>query len=172
MQNVRFLQPAGYTTRVDFCHWLLRNLQLQAKTLFTHKITFNRDGRTDARNSHVWLLDNPHASTKTHFQSRLSVNIWSCVIGNQVIGQSVLEGRLTSERCFRFLQELWLQKHGAPPNLDRQYFQNRWIGRKGPVAWPPRSPDFTLLDYNLWGRVKSPWCMQLSPAQWPSCCIS
>ena len=23
----------------------------------------------------------------------------------------------------------------------------RWIGRRGPVAWPPRSPDLTPLEY-------------------------
>jgi len=26
-------------------------------------------------------------------------------------------------------------------------FPNRWIGRDGPVPWPPRSPDITPLDF-------------------------
>ena len=34
------------------------------------------------------------------------------------------------------------------------YFPNRWIGRDGPHAWPPRSPDLTPLDFFLWGYVK------------------
>jgi hypothetical protein len=25
-------------------------------------------------------------------------------------------------------------------------FPGRWIGRGGPIAWPPRSPDLTPLD--------------------------
>ena len=29
-----------------------------------------------------------------------------------------------------------------------------WIGRGGPVAWPPRSPDLTPLDFFLWGHIK------------------
>jgi hypothetical protein len=29
--------------------------------------------------------------------------------------------------------------------LDRQ-FPGRWIGRHGPVEWPPTSPDLTSLD--------------------------
>jgi len=33
-------------------------------------------------------------------------------------------------------------------------FPNRWLGRGGPVAWPPRSPDLTPLDYYLWGHIK------------------
>jgi hypothetical protein len=28
------------------------------------------------------------------------------------------------------------------------------LGRDGPLAWPPRSPDITPLDFFLWGYVK------------------
>ena len=31
---------------------------------------------------------------------------------------------------------------------------NRWLGRGGPVAWPPSSPDLKPLDYYLWGHMK------------------
>ncbi|GFX39031.1 putative LOC100569746 [Trichonephila clavipes] len=34
-------------------------------------------------------------------------------------------------------------------------FGDRLISRFGPVNWPPRSCDFTPLDYFLWGYVKS-----------------
>ena len=34
-------------------------------------------------------------------------------------------------------------------------FPNRWLGRGGPVAWPPRSPGLTPLDYYLWGHMKT-----------------
>ena len=34
-------------------------------------------------------------------------------------------------------------------------FPNRWIGRYGPVRWPPRSPDLTPLDFHEWGTLKS-----------------
>ena len=34
-------------------------------------------------------------------------------------------------------------------------FRNRWLGRGGSVAWPPRSPDLTPLDYYLWDHVKT-----------------
>jgi hypothetical protein len=30
----------------------------------------------------------------------------------------------------------------------------RWIGRGGPVAWPPRSSDLNPLDFFLLGYVK------------------
>ena len=34
-------------------------------------------------------------------------------------------------------------------------YPGRWIGRVGPVGWPPRSPDLTPLDFLLWGHIKS-----------------
>ena len=35
-----------------------------------------------------------------------------------------------------------------------EIFDEKWIGRGGPVAWPPRSTDLTSPDYFLWGFVK------------------
>jgi hypothetical protein len=56
---------------------------------------------------------------------------------------------------------MYFQHDGAPPHYTwhvRDYlhesFPNRWLGRGGPVAWPPRSPDLTPLDYYLWGHMK------------------
>lgn len=56
---------------------------------------------------------------------------------------------------------MFFQQDGAPPHWSRearnwigQQFNGRWIGRGGPVAWPPRSPDLTPLDFFLWGHMK------------------
>jgi hypothetical protein len=53
------------------------------------------------------------------------------------------------------------QQDGAPPHylgevLEylRTRFPSRWIGRAAPIAWPPRSPDLTTLDFLLWELVK------------------
>jgi hypothetical protein len=34
------------------------------------------------------------------------------------------------------------------------HFEGRWIGRRGPLEWPARSPDLTLPDFFLWGVLK------------------
>jgi hypothetical protein len=55
-----------------------------------------------------------------------------------------------------------LQPKGAPQYFCH-YFRNRldretarrWIGRGGPIAWPPRSPDLTPLGIFLWSYVKN-----------------
>jgi hypothetical protein len=50
------------------------------------------------------------------------------------------------------------QQDGAPPHdLEevRKYlntrFPGRWIDREAPIAWPPRSPDLTPLEFFLMG---------------------
>ena len=57
---------------------------------------------------------------------------------------------------------MYFQHDGAPPNysrLVREYlnasFPNRCLGRGGPVAWLPRSPDVTPLDYYICGHMKT-----------------
>jgi hypothetical protein len=34
-------------------------------------------------------------------------------------------------------------------------YHYRWIGRGGPTAWPPRSPDLNPLDLYLWGHLET-----------------
>lgn len=178
IQSVQNLQPADYAARVTFCRWLIGQQQLSGQILFTDEATFTRDGITNTRNSHSWALENPFATTETHFQHRFSVNIWCGVLNNLLIGPFVFQEHLTSERYLFFLQNelpglmedvplqnrvnIWFQHDGAPPHFGinvRTYlnnnFANRWIGRGGPVLWPPRSPDLTPLDYYLWGHMKS-----------------
>ena len=59
------------------------------------------------------------------------------------------------------LDSLWWQQDGAPPHYARvirellnDNFGEQWIGRGGPVEWPPRSPDLSPLDFFLWGYLK------------------
>ena len=54
-----------------------------------------------------------------------------------------------------------MQHYATPPlyalssrQLMNEIFEEKWIGRGDPVAWPPRSPDLTSPDYFLWGFIK------------------
>ena len=51
---------------------------------------------------------------------------------------------------------------GAPPHSScfvtdvlNERFPDAWIGRGGPIPWPPRSPDLSPLDFFLWGYIKN-----------------
>lgn len=56
---------------------------------------------------------------------------------------------------------MWLQHDGCPAHFSQevrnfldQAYPNRWIGRGSLFPWPARSPDLTILDFYLWGRIK------------------
>ena len=51
---------------------------------------------------------------------------------------------------------------GAPPHFScfvtdvlNKRFPDAWIGRGGPIPWPPRSPDLSPVDSFLWGYIKN-----------------
>ena len=51
---------------------------------------------------------------------------------------------------------------GAPPHFScfvtdvlNERFLDAWIGRGGPIPWPPRSPDLSPLDFFLCGYIKN-----------------
>jgi len=51
---------------------------------------------------------------------------------------------------------------GTPPHFScfvtdvlNERFPDAWIGRGGPIPWPPRNPDLSPLDFFLWGYIKN-----------------
>ena len=89
-----------------------------------------------------------------------------------------LEGNLTGDRYSVLLQREFLdliedfpiqlrrdmlfQQDACPSHTSRMaravlndMFPKKWIGKFGPINFPPRSPDLTVLDYFLWGRIKN-----------------
>ena len=63
---------------------------------------------------------------------------------------------------FPHFQEIWLQQDGAISHTARQsleavreLFGSHVISRFGNLQWPPRSPDLSLCDFFLWGKLKS-----------------
>jgi hypothetical protein len=73
--------------------------------------------------------------------------------------ETVLPGLLEDE-SLDVRQKLWFQHGGYPEHYEEgaQQWLNatypRWIRRRGPTAWPPRSPDLTPVDFFLWGRLE------------------
>jgi len=56
---------------------------------------------------------------------------------------------------------MWLQQDACPSHTSRfaraalnAMFPNKWIGKYGPINYPFRSSDLTVLDYYFWGRIK------------------
>lgn len=168
------LNPLDYQPRVTYCEWYLENAN--RNIIFTDECTFTRRGLFNQHNRHVWAHENPHLMQEDSYQHRFSVNVWAGIVGPIVLGPVFLP-RLTGETYLEFLtttfpqlledvplqyvRGMYFQHDGAPSHfqwnvrryLDEEYGE-RWVGRGGPIQWPPRSPDLTVIDYFLWGRVK------------------
>lgn len=174
VQRVHALQPEDHPRRVLFSEWLLQqhenNPNFLTKILVTDEASFTRNGINNFRNTHVWSLENPHAVRRTNFQQRFSVNVWAGIVNGVLVGPHILPDRLRGENYLAFLQndlpglledvplnirqDMWLLQDGAPAHFGREVrefldttFENNWIGRGGPVAWPPRSPDLNPCDF-------------------------
>lgn len=173
-QRVQDIIDPDKPARVAFCNWFLSERPL---VLWTDEATFGRVGLFNTRNEHTWAYENPHEVRPHNFQHDFRVNVWAGIVGSTLLGPVFLE-RLTGETYLRFLtdtlpilledlpladlRDFYYQQDGAPAHyalavrakLNEEY-PERWIGRGGPHAWPPRSPDLTPMDFYLWGHVKS-----------------
>ena len=98
------------------------------------------------------------------------MKVWCGVLGNRLIGPFVFDKNFTGNTYEAFLSnelpclfediplikrsQMYFQHDGALPNYAcsvkeflNQSFPNHWLGCCGPVAWPPRSPELTPMDY-------------------------
>ncbi|OXU18581.1 hypothetical protein TSAR_000267 [Trichomalopsis sarcophagae] len=105
-------------------------------------------------------------------QHRWSLNVWCGIVNGYVIGPYFFNGNFNQPNFLEFLrahlpglledidletrQRMWVQLDRAPPYFARivrtffnERYTNQWIGRGGPVAWPPNSPDLTSPDFYL-----------------------
>lgn len=179
-QRVQSLYPGDSQKRLEFCHWFLQQCQSQRFVMTfccTDEAQFTRDGLFNFHNSHVYAHENPHAVKPCNHQRRFSLNVWAGIVGNKLLGPHFFEGSLNGHMYTQFLDNefsemladlpvrtragMWFMHDGAPPHFSREarskldeMFPNKWVGRNGPIQWPPRSPDLNSLDFFLWGYLK------------------
>lgn len=179
-RRVQDIVEPDYATRSVFASWISRRTRNDSnflkRILWTDEATFTRSGITNHRNAHLWLAENPHAVRPSSFQHEFSVNTWAGIIDDVLIGPLILPGSMNGPRFLEFLQtqffdalmelpiiyrrRMILQLDGAPAHfatIVRNHLSENyspWIGRGGTVAWPPRSPDLTPLDFFFWGTMK------------------
>ncbi|GFX22061.1 uncharacterized protein TNCV_3054171 [Trichonephila clavipes] len=112
------------------------------------------NGYVNKQNCRIWSEANPQVYVETPLHPE-KLTVWCALWAGGIIGPYFFkndEGH----------KELWFQKDGATCHTARatidllkDTFGDRLISRFGPVNWPPRSCDLTLLDYFLWGYVRS-----------------
>lgn len=185
------LYPDDGDRRVVFCDWLLQNHRINPNfinfILFSDESRFTNNGMFNKQNTRYWATQNQHAMREGNFQERFGVNVWAGIVGDRIIGPIFFQGQLTGARYLGFLQNeieehlehlpledlrrIYFQQDGAPPHNTREvldyligHFNNQVIATNGPVRWPPRSPDLTVLDFFIWGYVKERVYYPTAPA--------
>ena len=163
--------------------FLDRNITVE-NIIFTDESTFTLTGEVNRQNCRYWAANNPHWMRETHTQHPQKVNVWAGIVNERILGPIFLDTNMNGERYLALLRDelvpalavlypnpqdpdipndtIWFQQDGAPAHYARQVreylddvFPNRWIGRRGFLEWPARSPDLTPLDFFLWGYLKN-----------------
>uniref|UniRef100_A0A0K8TRS1 Putative transposase-like protein n=1 Tax=Tabanus bromius TaxID=304241 RepID=A0A0K8TRS1_TABBR len=178
---VQELLGVDLARRLQFSNWILGHHRDNGlfinNILWTDESQFSRTGVNNFHNLHNWSSENRHLSRVNSHQTRFSVSLWIGVIGNEMVGPFRLPTPLNSRNYLQFLQTevseyldnislerlrtLVYQHDGAPAHSGavvrtwlNDNFSDRWIGRNGPIPWPPMSPDLTILDFFVWGAMK------------------
>ena len=146
--------------------------------MFSDEAMFYLSSHVNRHNSRYWCDTNPHWMEDSNMQNAPRIMVWAAIWGNRIIGPFFFEEHVTKDSYLSLLQnflepilnelplqerqQIWFQQDGAPPHFGlnvRSFldtaFPRQWIGRRGAVEWPPRSPDLTPLDFFLWGHLKS-----------------
>lgn len=176
------LQNGDLIRRQQFCEWLIRAQteipNLCMKILWTDESRFTNCGLFNRHNFVFWADENPTLIRGVRQQIKWGINVWIGIIDCRIIGPFFYNENLNSERYLHLLQtdvadalmelplvvlqNMFFQQDGAPAHnariitnyLDNEY-PAHWIGNKGPIRWPARSPDITPLDFFMWGHLKN-----------------
>lgn len=150
---------------------------------FSDESAFFLNGFVNRHNCRYWDVNNPHILRESVTQYPQKVNVWAGILGDHIIGPIFFRGNLNGPLYLQMLRdqiipsitnvvenhnedfdenEVRFQQDGAPPHFHRdvrayldETFPGKWIGRRGSIEWPARSPDMTPLDFFLWGHLKS-----------------
>lgn len=174
---VQELSDDDHDRRLEFCQWILNSSlqhpQFHLRIVFSDEAVFHVNGTVNKHNLHYWSTENPKAFVEK-LHDRRSVTVWAMIDHTGVLSYDISELTMNSDRYCNVLkqhvipflrrnenQSRFYQQDGAPPHysiasrriLDEN-LTGRWIGRRGPVEWPPRSPDLTVCDFFLWGALR------------------
>ncbi|CAM1299642.1 Uncharacterised protein r2_g956 [Pycnogonum litorale] len=164
--------------RVQFCEWYLQqceeNEDFSTKIVWSDEATFKLNGSINRHNCTYWGPENPHVTVERHVNLP-GIAVWCGLSSKGLIGPFFFDATVTGPIYLNLLQQsvmpcirndfkdedVYFQQDGAPPHYHRDVrsfldgvLPNRWIGRRGFVEYPPRSPDLTPLDFFLWGYLK------------------
>ena len=132
------------------------------KIVFGDRATSNLSGKINHHDIRIWGRENLH-ETVEHVRYSPNLNVFCSVSSVKVYGpfffaEPTVTGMLQLQQDIG--RDFIFQQYGAIPHFHREVtsYVNRtvvaWIGCGKKIAWPPRSPDLTPLDFSMWGYFK------------------
>ncbi|GFV46282.1 putative DD41D transposase [Trichonephila clavipes] len=171
----------NWPERPLFTPYFLLSIVTQRRDLLqVDEAHFWLNGYVNKQNCRIWNEANPQVYVETPLHPE-TLTVWCALWAGGIIGPYFFkndEGHNVTVNGDRYramitnffipelnnhdVQELWFQQDGATFHTARATIDllkdtlgDHLISHFGPVNWPPRSCDLTLLDYFLWGYVKS-----------------
>jgi hypothetical protein len=174
IQLLHHIKPDDHRKRIDFVVEMLSRIEENDNyldlVLFSDESTFHMCGKVSWHNCRIWDSENPHQVIE-YERDTPKLNVWLGLHKHGVIGPFFfMESTVTGHSYLDMLENFAVpqippgfifQQDSAPPHFHRdvttfldETFPGRWVGRGGPTAWPPRSPDLTPLDFFAGGFIK------------------
>ena len=176
---VQALYPDDLDRREEFAVHMLQWHEIWHELfdniLWSDEAVFHIDGFVNRHNSHYWAEKDPLMTVEKE-QGKSKVTVWCGMTSSAVVGPFFIRDTMNGERYLKTLsnnifpvvtswdnfQQLHFMQDGAPPHFAtavRSWLNEnvpmRWIGRRGPLEWPARSPDLTPLDFFCGATRKS-----------------
>lgn len=172
--------PRDLDNRIRFCELLMQkvveNPNFLFNILFTDESSFYLHGLHNSAATRYWSTTNKHHSLRLRTQYPQKLNVWAGILGDNIIGPFFIDGTLTAAKYLALLQDqimaalralnidyrdIWFQQDNCPAHTARvvqlflrETFGDKLISTRTAIAWPPRSPDLTPLDFFFWGHIK------------------
>lgn len=178
---IQELHPDDPFKRLEFSNWFLtktnRDPDFAKKVIWSDESYISSSGIFNRQNTRHWYQENQHITFERQQQGRFGFSVSCFVLGTKIV-YTIFEGSLTAQRYLNILQnnmpellediplaqrhQIYFQQDGAPAHNSRvvteylsAHFSRRWIGTHGPIRWPPRSPDLSILDFFVWSYLKN-----------------
>jgi len=147
--------------------------ETEALVVWTDEAIFTLDGHVNRHNCVFWSEENPHVELNVGLNLN-KVMVWMGVWSGGRVGPFFFDATVTGENYLALLRDnvfpileeemdidrLIFQQDGCPAHYStpvRDFLDGkcRWMGRRGTIEWPARSPDLTVPDFFVWGYLKN-----------------
>jgi hypothetical protein len=145
------------------------------RILWSDEAIFSLSETVNSHNCVYWEAKNSGHLQECDNLGSEKLMVWCAVWSNGRVGPFFFDGSVNEESYLAMLENevipvisqrgdfenyFIFQQDGAPAHYARTVceFLNRtfteWMGRRGSIEWPARSPDLTVPDFFLWGYLK------------------